>query len=46
MDTIAYIPDPTGNKMINMIDKYALYSLPEGAETANKTMNTSFDKYD
>ena len=46
MDTIAYIPDPSKTKMINVIDKYALYSLREGVETANETMKVSFDKYD
>ena len=46
MNTMAYILDPSGNKMINVIDKYALYSLREGVDTANLTMNTHLDKYD
>ena len=45
MDTIVYIPDPSGNKMINIIDKYALYSLRKGVDTANLVMDTHFDKY-
>ena len=46
MDTICYVQDPTdSDQMINVIDKYARYSLRDGIDAGNDAMNL-FDQYD